>query len=185
MKSYKILIGIIFFAYPFIVYYGLLNFALWQIAAVIAVLAAIRLFLLKDNNSQLARIGFYGSIILLLFSVLSIFLKQLGWLKLYPIVISLFSFSAFFSSLFSEKSMIQRFAEIREKNITDRKKKYMFKLTIIWCGFFILNAVISLYTFFYASLKEWTIYNGLISYLLMGSLFIGELAFRHLVLTRK
>ena len=185
MTVYKILLGLVFIAYPFIIYYGLLNFTLWQIAAVVAALAGIRLFILKDNDSQLARIGFYGSVLLIMFSLLSIFLKQLGWLKLYPIVMSLLSFIVFYSSLSSEKSMIQRFAEIREKNINVKKQAYMVKLTKVWCGFFILNAAISSYTFFYSSLKQWTIYNGLLSYILMGTLFVGELAYRHFVVLRQ
>ena len=185
LKIYKIIFAVIFIAYPFIIYYGLLNFALWQIAAVVAVLAAVRLFILKDSQSQLAKIGFYASIVLIIFSLLSIFMKQLGWLKLYPILISLMSFVLFFSSLYSEKPMIQRFAELREKNIDAKKKQYMRRLTMIWCGFFLINATISGYTFFYSSLKQWTLYNGFISYVLMGCLFAGELLYRHLFVLKK
>ncbi|MBL4774272.1 MAG: septation protein IspZ [Alcanivoracaceae bacterium] len=181
----KPLIVALFLAYPFIIYYGLLKYALWQIALVISVLAGLRAFVFKDGQSQIAKIGFYGSLCLMAFSFLSIVLNNNGWLKLYPIIISLMFFVVFFSSLFSDKTTIQRFAEIKEKNIDAKKQSYMYKLTIIWCVFFVINMIISTYTMLYLSFQQWTLYNGFISYIIMGLLIVIELAYRHIVVLRK
>lgn len=181
----KLSLGALFLAYPFIIYFGLLNFTLWQIALVVAILAGLRAFAFKSSNSQLAKIGFYGSLVLIFFAILSMLLNQNGWLKLYPIIISLMSFIVFFSSLFSDKSMIQRFAEIREKDIDETKQLYMRQLTMIWCVFFVVNASVSAYTMFFLSFKQWTLYNGLVSYMIMGLLVIIELSYRYLVVKRR
>ncbi len=181
----KLLVGALFLAYPFIIYYGLLHFALWQLAAVITVIAGLRLFVFKDKQSILAKVGFYSSLFLIAFSIISAILDSNGWLKLYPIVVSSLSLVLFFSSLFSEKSAIQRIAEIKEKNIDAKKQKYMRNLTKIWCAFFVINILISAYTMLFMSLKNWTIYNGFVSYILMGTLVVFELLYRHLVVLKR
>ncbi len=81
--------------------------------------------------------------------------------------------------------MIQRFAEIREKDITPAKQSYMRKLTLVWCGFFVMNALISFYTLWFGSTKLWMLYNGLISYILIGVLVLGELLYRHLAVMKR
>lgn len=181
----KPIIVVIFLAYPFIIYYGLVNFALWQIALLVALLASIRVFIFKNSRSHLAKIGLYGSLFLLLFSLLSLILNENGWLKLYPIIMSLLSFTVFFISLYSDKTIIQRIAEIKEKNIDAKKQTYMFNLTIIWCVFFVINTIISTYTMLYMSLKYWSIYNGFVSYVVMGLLIITEIMYRHFFILRK
>lgn len=49
---------------------------------------------------------------------------------------------------------------------------------MVWCGFFVVNAAIALYTVVFAPMKIWVIYNGFISYVLMGILFLGEFVLR-------
>ncbi len=45
--------------------------------------------------------------------------------------------------------------------------------------FFTVNGIIATLIAFSGSLTAWTIYNGLISYIIMGTLIIGELIFRY------
>jgi len=47
-------------------------------------------------------------------------------------------------------------------------------VTQVWCGFFMLNGGIALATALWSSFEIWSLYNGLIAYLLMGTLFVGE-----------
>jgi uncharacterized membrane protein len=51
---------------------------------------------------------------------------------------------------------------------------YLRKVTLVWLGFFVANAAISAATAMSGSLELWTLYNGLISYLIMAGLFAGE-----------
>ena len=54
---------------------------------------------------------------------------------------------------------------------------YLTRLTAIWAGFFAANGLVALWTTT-ASLEVWTLYNGLISYLLVATLMLSEWLFR-------
>ena len=47
-------------------------------------------------------------------------------------------------------------------------------VTKVWCGFFVANGLAALGTALWASPKVWSLYNGVVAYLLMGVLFAGE-----------
>ena len=57
-------------------------------------------------------------------------------------------------------------------------------MTIAWTVFLVSNAGVSAATGVWGTLDQWTLWNGLISYLLMGALFGGEYAVRRIVLRR-
>jgi uncharacterized membrane protein len=61
---------------------------------------------------------------------------------------------------------------------------YLRGVTQIWFGFLLANAAIASALGLWGSLQQWTLWTGLVSYLLMGALFLGELAWRHLVRSR-
>jgi uncharacterized membrane protein len=54
-------------------------------------------------------------------------------------------------------------------------------VTQVWCLFFLCNGGVALYTALYSSLAFWTLYNGLIAYVLMGLVFAIEYGVRQLV----
>lgn len=107
-------------------------------------------------------------------------------LKLYPVVISLSLLTAFAVTLVKGPSMILRFALLRDPGLRQRGEfagvsRYCDAVTRVWCGFFVINAGIAAYTTFFASRYAWTIYNGFVSYVLIGALLVGEYVVRRLV----
>jgi len=86
----------------------------------------------------------------------------------------------FASSLNQSQTIIERLARLQEPELPESGVRYTRKVTKVWCGFFVLNGLIALYTCF-QPLELWTLYNGLISYLLAGSLFAGEWIVRQFV----
>ena len=74
--------------------------------------------------------------------------------------------------------MIERFARIREPNLPMRAISYTRRVTQVWCIFFFVNGAIALVTALWASPATWTLYNGLIAYVMMGLLFAGEYVVR-------
>jgi uncharacterized membrane protein len=56
--------------------------------------------------------------------------------------------------------------------------RYTFRITQIWCAFFLINGTLAAYTALFTSRAAWALYNGLIAYLLMGALFAGEWLYR-------
>lgn len=99
-------------------------------------------------------------------------------LKFYPAAINLAIFILFFSSTFTNETVIQKIARMMEgKELPDIVKNYTRKLTYVWCVFLLFNFLVSFATIFMSS-KVWTIYNGCISYLLTGLLFAVEYVIR-------
>jgi len=99
----------------------------------------------------------------------------------YPVFMS-GTFSVTFGwSLLKNQSLIERLAARFEPSPTDPARLYMRRVTCIWCIFLCLNTVASLYTIFAADINLWTFYNGFLSYVLMGILFMAEYIVRQRV----
>jgi uncharacterized membrane protein len=99
-----------------------------------------------------------------------------GWfpLKLYPVLVNLALLGVFAYSLIFPPSMIERFARIREPDLPAEAIGYTRRVTRVWCVFFFVNGAFAFITALWASPAIWTLYNGLIAYLMMGLLFGGE-----------
>ena len=102
--------------------------------------------------------------------------------KAYPIIISLSFAGAFGFSLVYPPTIVERFARITHPDLPPSGVAYTKKVTIVWLIFLICNAAISAVTALWGSLELWTLWNGLISYLIMGILFAVEYAFRRRVM---
>jgi len=90
---------------------------------------------------------------------------------------SLGALSIFALTLYKPPSMIERFARLVDPDLPESGVQWTRKVTMVWCVFFICNAGIALITVF-ASMQLWVLYNGFISYLLIGALLVGEFILR-------
>jgi uncharacterized membrane protein len=99
-------------------------------------------------------------------------------LRLYPVLVNAVLLGVFAYSLIFPPSMIERFARMSEPNLPAQAIGYTRRVTQIWCVFFGINGAIALMTALCASPAIWTLYNGLIAYLLMGLLLAGEYVIR-------
>lgn len=104
------------------------------------------------------------------FSVIFLFyLKRFILLKFYPPVCNLFIFMVFFTSLFGKETVIQKIAKTFSP-LNDKEIIYTRNLTYVWCVLLFLNFIMSSFTIFLPD-KIWLVYNGCISYILIGLLF--------------
>lgn len=120
---------------------------------------------------------FFTFLIIFLFYVTHVFV-----FKLYPVVMNFTIFTVFFSSIFTKETIIQKFAKMFDGELSDFAKNYTRKLTYVWAVFLFINFSISLATIFMPD-KIWMIYNGCISYILVGTFFVIEYIIR--VILRK
>jgi len=165
-----IVLGCIFVLYPLIVFLGLKWVEPSYIAIVLALLACIRFYHTKTSlNIPFIKVTGIVAILLLL---LSVFSNSALLLKLYPVIMSLSFFTIFVYSLVRPPAVITLIASARDK-LTVNAVAYTKKVTVVWSIFFFINAVVSLFTVFMSD-DVWALYNGFISYLFMGVLFIGE-----------
>jgi uncharacterized membrane protein/acyl-CoA synthetase (AMP-forming)/AMP-acid ligase II len=105
------------------------------------------------------------------------------FLKMYPILMNAVMLVSFGYTLFAPPPMIFRFAVLQDKKIRGslaekRIENYCRKVTMVWCAFFILNGTAAAWTVFAGSDLVWSLYNGGLSYILIGVLFAGELIVR-------
>jgi uncharacterized membrane protein len=88
-----------------------------------------------------------------------------------PVLINAAFFVSFAVTLWKPPSMAERFAMLTHDVITPEIAAYCKKVTVVWIVFFIFNGAVSFFTVISGIREYWVLYNGLISYVLMGLLF--------------
>jgi uncharacterized membrane protein len=159
--------------YPLLVYFGLQTVDPRWLTLLILLIAA-RHVLGKALPAALRAV--WGVCVLALVGITLITGSDTG-LLMYPVLMNALMFMLFFGSWLKPPTVIEMFARMREPQLPEEAIRYTRKLTLVWCAFFVVNGGIALATLA-MSREWWTLYNGLISYLLLGALFFGELIFR-------
>ncbi|MDC7124183.1 MAG: hypothetical protein PQJ46_01355 [Spirochaetales bacterium] len=187
----KVLSIIAAVAYPFVVFLLLWKFNIGTKGLVFVLLGMGFAYFIGNSgdlkNKGLKRIQLFVVLsVSLILAVLTFITENKGFVKLYPLLINFFLLLSFGLTLFTPPPMIYRFALMQNKNLEedphiDKVRVYCKRVTIIWCCFFVLNIFISLSTALWASDFVWTLYNGMISYILMGTLFVSEWIIRKIV----
>jgi uncharacterized membrane protein len=164
----KLLVTLATLAYPVLVYVAIGRFSPFWLALLLAGLMAVRACIARDAVWLLAGVG---AALLALATLLGD-----SWLplKLYPVMVSAVLLGVFGASLLRPPTVIERIARLREPELPPAAVAYTRKVTQAWCLFFVANGLIALATVLWGSEELWLLYNGLISYLLMGALFAGE-----------
>lgn len=143
------------------------------LAGLLLLAAATRLPVLKI--SRVARWSVAGALVLVAIAVWS---NALLPLKLYPVLINCAMLAVFGYSLVSPPSMIERMARLRSPDLPPVAVAYTRRVTQIWCVFFAINGSIAFGTALWASEAVWSLYTGVIAYVLMGTLFGAEFLYR-------
>ncbi|MGF1688558.1 hypothetical protein L4C36_18025 [Photobacterium japonica] len=185
MRFFTALSAIALLGYPFAVYFGISEWGMGPVAGVLGVLFLIRV--LAGHQARLRELKYIaylsgGAGITL--AVLGSVFREHGWLLYYPVIVNGLMLGLFGASLWQSQTMIERFARLQDPNLPESGVRYTRKVTRVWCGFFVLNGAVALTTCF-MPLSVWTLYNGLISYLLAGSLLAGEWLVRQRVLKKQ
>ncbi|GJH25362.1 hypothetical protein [Caballeronia novacaledonica] len=103
-------------------------------------------------------------------------------LHIYPSLVNLGLLIAFGATLVRGPSMIEKFARIGTPDLSAAAVRHTHRVTQIWCVFFAANGLFALYTALYWQREAWSLYNGAISYGLVGVLLVGEIVWRYLVI---
>ena len=116
--------------------------------------------------------------------ILLFYIKRFVLLKYYPPICNFVLLAIFTISIFGKKTIIQKFAELFEgKELTPKQVLYTRVVNLVWSVFMLLNFLISVWTIFLSD-KIWIIYNGLVSYILVGIVFGVEYLIRILLKRR-
>ncbi len=159
--------------YPFAVYIGLNNIAPSYLAIILIVLVLLRIVLVRARLEKLPWMLPASLLGILAIGTSVITDSSLGF-KLYPLAVNFSMLVVFAYSYYKPPTVIETFARLNEKNMSAPAIKYTAKVTLVWCLFFIINGLISLYTALFMTLDIWMIYNGFLSYVLMATLMLVE-----------
>jgi uncharacterized membrane protein len=169
-------------AYPLLVYFGISHLRPGLIVLFGLVLIALR-FARGGRGAQPASVTVAtilagaGLLVLLLLAPSAAALA-------YPVVVSLASAMVFGLSLISPPTVVEQIARIREPELPPRAIAYARQVTMVWTLFLVANAMVSACLAAWGSLASWALWNGLISYLLMGAIVVGEICVRQIVRRR-
>ena len=169
----RALIGAAFILYPLLVYFGLQSIEPRGIALILLLLGGLRLILGKGEKQS----TYYWLVALAVAAGLTLITGSQYGLLVYPVLVNIVFFILFLTSLINPPSLIEKLARLREPELPAEAIEYTRKVTVVWCAFFLINGSIAGVTVFIRQ-DWWLLYNGLIAYLLMGTLFAGEYVVR-------
>lgn len=170
----RALVVAFFIAYPFLIYFGLSVLPPSFFGLVLLVLLGLRFGVLLPQERKL----FVPVLLIFLgYAVSTVYFDNAQLLLFYPAFVNFTLFLVFANSLRDEEPILLRIVRARGYAISDHTPQYLFWLTAIWAGFFILNGLVSIWTST-LSMQAWTLYNGLISYFIVAILGVGEWLFR-------
>lgn len=94
---------------------------------------------------------------------------NVGWpLRWYPVFVNATLLVLFGVTLQKGPSMVERLARLREPDLPAHAVEYTRKVTMAWCGFFIVNGSIAAATCLWGTDQQWALYNGGLAYGFMG-----------------
>ncbi|HCI5981394.1 DNA gyrase subunit B [Klebsiella sp. HSTU-Sny5] len=179
-----LLTGILLLAWPFIIWFGLAHNSLQGLLPLMALMLFLRFRQTRRRAGALSVVTQIVAAAGMTLCIASYLLKTHQLLLFYPVVVNSVMLAVFGGSLWSTMPIIERLARLREPDLPERAVRYTRRVTQIWCAFFIINGGIALFTALYGDLSLWTAWNGMISYLLMGTLMAGEWLVRQRVIKR-
>jgi len=183
-QAVRLILGCLLLLYPLVIYWGIKQGQIMTLAQVILAVMIVRFALVARQGVLLNKVSVWLSsgagILLVLLAMLS---DNADYFLFYPVVVNVAFLLVFAASIKWPPTVIERLARLQDPDLDDDGVIYTRRVTWVWCGFFILNGVTALVTIG-LGMEVWTLYNGVVSYVLMGLLFTGEFAYRKLVLRK-
>jgi uncharacterized membrane protein len=169
-----VLAGIATVAYPFLVYFGLPYLPPGLLVAIAVGIGGLQL-LRKRGGGLMPRWSF----LLIVCSLLALLaLRPVLAMQAYPPILNLCLAGTFAWSLAYPPTAIERIAKLTTPNLAPDVVAYTRNVTWVWTIFFLTNAAIASACAMWSTIAIWTLWNGLIAYLLVGVLVAGELVVR-------
>jgi uncharacterized membrane protein len=163
-------IGLLTLLYPLAVYFGIRHFEPWMIAVLLIVLLALKLAMSAFGPQWNRFLWLAG----LVYCGLAVWRNDVITLRFYPVMVNSVMLTIFSWSLWSPPTLVERLARMQHPDLPPEGVLYTRRVTQVWCLFFLINGSIALFTAIWSSFELWSLYNGLIAYVLMGALMAGE-----------
>ncbi|KFB99310.1 hypothetical protein GTGU_04313 [Trabulsiella guamensis ATCC 49490] len=179
-----IVTGAILLAWPFVVWFGLMHNSLQWLLPVMALMLMLRLHQARKNAGPMRFVMQSAALAGIVLCIASALLKTHQLLLFYPVVVNMVMLTVFGGSLWTAMPLVERLARLHTPELPPAGVRYTRRVTQVWCFFFIVNGAIALFTALRGDMRLWTVWNGMIAYLLMGSLMAGEWLIRRRFIMR-
>lgn len=182
---WRVVVAIAVVAYPLAVYGGLTRWTPRTVALGLLVLLAPSL-VSRLRRLDRGAVRSVAAVPLLTAALLgtAAALNAAGFVLAIPVVVNGALLASFAVTLRGPTPMIERFARLQEPDLRPEEVRWCRVWTRIWCGFFAINGGTALALALWAPLSWWTLYNGLVAYGLIGTLFAVEYVMRKLRFAR-
>ena len=169
-----LLTGLLLVVWPFLIGYGLAHNSLPWLLPLMAALLLLRFHQARHNAGPMRYVTQSVALAGIVLCAASYLLKAHHWLLFYPVIVNLAMLAVFGGSLWTAMPLVERLARLREPNLPPSGVRYTRVVTRVWCGFFIFNGSAALFTVLRGDMHLWTLWNGMIAYILIGTLMAGE-----------
>jgi uncharacterized membrane protein len=181
-RRMKYLFGALLVLYPVLVFSALVIFKLSIRYLSVFIIALTVVYFLVHRHNYRGRhtvVVFISPILLCCIGIVCLITKSSLTLKIYPALADLIYLVIMGTSILIPPPVVFYFINMFDKTIKEHVKpefleQYCRKAAIVWCVFFVFDGAVSLVTVFLGSDIIWGIYNGGITYILMGLIFVGE-----------
>jgi uncharacterized membrane protein len=162
-------------AWPVLVWVSFTRPHIHWLLPLLALVLVLRLPTLWGQKGVMGQAAIILALAGLMLCAASLLLRDRHLLLWYPVAVNAVMLALFGGSLLTAKPLVERLARLREPELSVRAVGYVRRVTQIWCLFFIFNGGIALATCLAGSVQWWTLWNGMGSYLLLGSLMAVEM----------
>jgi uncharacterized membrane protein len=169
--------------YPFLVYLTLGRLPPGILALILLAVYGARFMVLRRRAANLASppIAAWTFFGLATFAIVVFATGSSATLLYYPVVVNAMLFAVFGYSVLHPPTVIERIARLREPELPASGVAYTRRVTIAWLVFFAGNGAVALATALAGDVAVWSLYNGLVAYLLIAAMFAGEFVIRRRV----
>ncbi|MCA9514287.1 MAG: hypothetical protein KC635_05045, partial [Myxococcales bacterium] len=173
--AWRVVTAVAFIAYPLLVYAGLAAWSpRWAALGLLALFLPAAIGRLRKMNKGALRALALVPVVTVLALGAAAALNAAGLVLAVPIAINALLLAAFGATLFRPPPMIERFARLQVDDLSADELAWCRAWTVGWCAFFVVNGTIAGVLAAAGELQPWALYNGLISYVLMGMMLSFE-----------
>jgi uncharacterized membrane protein len=166
-------------AYPALIYLALRVMEPRVVALLVALLIGARLALVSlPKLAAYARVLRLPALAFAIVMLITVASNDPIALLIGPTLLNFGLLTVFIRSLTKSECIVERFARVQVPVLSEAQARYCRRVTVVWCGFFLMNGSVVLWLAIARSTQEWVVYTGFISYVLMGMLFASEFVYR-------
>lgn len=176
MKLAKLLFALAVAGYPFLVYGGLrLLQPRWLALALGGALLLREISRSRNGGPSPLLLPFVlvGGVL-----GLAMIFNEHRFFLFVPVLINVALFVSFARTLVTGRPMVESLARRRFAHFPPEHIAYCRRVTEVWCAFFLVNTGVIFWLAWQASVAQWTLYTGLVAYVLVGALFTAEMTYR-------